>query len=75
MNHVFSDHIAVMVEAYIDNGVVKMKKIHNLVSDLETDFACLRPKASNSTTRSMSSVSPEACFWGSLCWSEASKPT
>jgi hypothetical protein len=41
MNHVFDDHIGSMVEAYVDDIVVKTRKADNLVIDLETAFACL----------------------------------
>jgi hypothetical protein len=44
MNHVFGDHIGTTVEAYIDDIVVKTNKACDLVSDLETTFACLRAK-------------------------------
>jgi hypothetical protein len=66
MNHMYGDHIGATVKIYIDDIVVKTKKIHNLVSDLETTFACLRAKPSSSTPRSVSLVFPKACFWGSL---------
>jgi hypothetical protein len=45
MNHVFGDHIWATVEAYIDDIVVKTNKACDLVSDLETAFACLRAKS------------------------------
>jgi hypothetical protein len=54
MNHVFDDHIGRIVEAYID--VVKPKKIHNLISDLETTFACLQTKSVK--------LNPEKCVFG-----------
>jgi hypothetical protein len=41
MNHVFGNHICVTVEAYVDDIVVKIRKACDLVSDLETAFACL----------------------------------
>jgi hypothetical protein len=44
MNHVFSDHIGSMLEAYVDDIVVKTRKAYNLVTDLETAFSCLRAK-------------------------------
>jgi hypothetical protein len=56
MNHMFSDHIGAMVEAYIDDIMVKMKKNHNLVSDLETTFACLRAKSIK--------LNPKKCVFG-----------
>jgi hypothetical protein len=45
MNHVFDDHIDRTVEAYVDDIMVKTKKIHSLVPELETTFACLQAKS------------------------------
>jgi hypothetical protein len=44
MNHVFDNHIGSTIEAYVDDIVVKTRKADNLVTDLETAFACLRAK-------------------------------
>jgi hypothetical protein len=44
MNHVFEEHIGQMVEAYVDDIVVKTRKTSDLLSDLETTFKCLRAK-------------------------------
>jgi hypothetical protein len=44
MNHVFGNHIGSTIEAYVDDIVVKTRKADNLVTDLETAFACLRAK-------------------------------
>jgi hypothetical protein len=41
MNHMFGYHINKMVEAYVDDIVVKTKKACDLVSDLEIEFTCL----------------------------------
>jgi hypothetical protein len=38
MNHVFGEHIGRMVEAYVDDIVVKTRKASNLLSDLEVIF-------------------------------------
>jgi hypothetical protein len=56
MNHVFSDHIGSMLEAYVDDIVVKTRKAYNLVTDLETAFSCLRAKNVWLT--------PEKCVFG-----------
>jgi hypothetical protein len=61
MNHVFGEHIGRMVEAYVDDIMVKTRKASDLLSDLETTFKCLRAKGVNSTPRSVSLESPEAC--------------
>jgi hypothetical protein len=42
MQHVFEDHIGRTVEAYIDNIVVKTRKVDDLVNDLCMEFDCLR---------------------------------
>jgi hypothetical protein len=44
MQHVFGEHIGPTVEAYIDDIVVKTKKISNLINDLDVAFKCLRAK-------------------------------
>jgi hypothetical protein len=56
MNHVFGEHIGRMVEAYVDDIVVKTKKASNLLSDLETTFKCLRAKGVK--------LNPEKCVFG-----------
>jgi hypothetical protein len=38
MEHVFGDHIGRTVEAYVDDIVVKTRKVDDLVSDLRTTF-------------------------------------
>jgi hypothetical protein len=43
MQHVFGDHIGRIVEAYVDDIVVKTRKADDLVSDLRTMFDCLGP--------------------------------
>jgi hypothetical protein len=44
MNHVFEQHIGRMVEAYVDDIVVKTRKASDLLTDLETTFKCLKAK-------------------------------
>jgi hypothetical protein len=44
MQHVFGEHIGPTVEAYVDDIVVKTKKISNLINDLDVAFKCLRAK-------------------------------
>jgi hypothetical protein len=56
MNHVFGNHISAMVKAYVDDIVVKTKKIHNLVPDLETTFACMWAKSIK--------LNPKKCVFG-----------
>jgi hypothetical protein len=55
MNHVFGEHIGRMVEAYVDDIVVKMKRASDLLSDLETTFKCLRVKGVK--------LNPEKCVF------------
>jgi hypothetical protein len=56
MNHVFGNHISAMVKAYIDDIMVKTKNIHDLVSEIETTFACVRAK--------IIKLNPEKCEFG-----------
>jgi hypothetical protein len=42
MQHVFGDHIGRNVEAYVDDIVVKTRKVDDLVNDLRVAFDCLR---------------------------------
>jgi hypothetical protein len=42
MQHVFGDHIGRTVEAYVDDIVVKTRKVDDLVGDLGVAFNCLR---------------------------------
>jgi hypothetical protein len=56
MNHVFGEHISRMVEAYIDDIIVKTRKASNLLSNLEATFKCLRAKGVK--------LNPEKCVFG-----------
>jgi hypothetical protein len=56
MNPVFGEHIGRMVEAYIDDIVVKTRKAFDLLSDLEITFRCLRAKGVK--------LNPEKCVFG-----------
>jgi hypothetical protein len=44
MQHIFGEHIGPTVEAYVDDIVVKTKKVDNLINDLDVVFKCLRAK-------------------------------
>jgi hypothetical protein len=44
MQHIFGEHIGPTIEAYIDDIVVKSKKVNNLVDDLNIAFKCLKEK-------------------------------
>jgi hypothetical protein len=44
MQHVFGEHIGPTVEAYVDDIVVKTKRVSNLVDDLDIAFKCLKAK-------------------------------
>jgi hypothetical protein len=62
MQHVFGEHIGPTVEAYVDDIVVKTKKVSSLVDDLDVAFKCLKTKKTLSLTpRSASSAFLEAC--------------
>jgi hypothetical protein len=38
------EHIGATIEAYVDDIMVKTKKVNNLVDDLNVTFKCLRAK-------------------------------
>jgi hypothetical protein len=44
MQHIFGEHIGPTIEAYIDDIVVKTKRVSNLINDLDVAFKCLRAK-------------------------------
>jgi hypothetical protein len=56
MQHVFGDHIEWTVEAYVDDIVVKTRKVDDLVNDLRVVFDCLRANRVK--------LSPEKCVFG-----------
>jgi hypothetical protein len=56
MQHVFGDHIERMVEAYVDDIVVKTRKADDLVGDLGVAFGCLRANGVK--------LNPEKCVFG-----------
>jgi hypothetical protein len=56
MQHVFRKHIGPIVEAYIDDIMVKSKKLNNLVDDLNIMFKCLKAKNIK--------LNPKKCVFG-----------
>jgi hypothetical protein len=56
MQHVFGDHIRQTVEAYVDDIVMKTRKVDDLVSDLSIAFSCLRANGVK--------LNPEKCVFG-----------
>jgi hypothetical protein len=44
MQHIFEKRIGPTIEAYVDDIVVKSKKVNNLVDDLDIAFKCLQEK-------------------------------
>jgi hypothetical protein len=56
MQHVFGDHIGRTVEAYVDDIVVKTRKVDDLVHDLCITFDCLRANGVK--------LNPEKCVFG-----------
>jgi hypothetical protein len=44
MQHIFGKHIGPTIEAYVDDIVVKSKRVNNLVDDLDIMFKCLKEK-------------------------------
>jgi hypothetical protein len=56
MQHIFGDHIGRTVEAYVDDIVVKTRKMDDLVGDLSIAFGCLRANGVK--------LNPEKCVFG-----------
>jgi len=56
MLHVFGKQIGSTVEAYIDDIVIKSKRLGNLIQDLENAFSCLRTNQIK--------LNPEKCIFG-----------
>jgi hypothetical protein len=56
MQHIFGDHIGRTAEAYVDDIVLKTRKVDNLVSDLHIAFDCLRANGVK--------LNPEKCVFG-----------
>jgi hypothetical protein len=56
MQHVFGDHIGRIVEAYVDDIVVKTRKADDLVDDFRIAFGCLRANRVK--------LNPEKCVFG-----------
>jgi hypothetical protein len=56
MQHVFRDHIRRTVEAYVDDIVVKTRKVDDLVNDLHVAFDCLGANRVK--------LNPEKCVFG-----------
>jgi hypothetical protein len=44
MQHIFGEHIGPTIEAYIDDIMVKSKKVSNLIDDLDVAFKCLKAR-------------------------------
>jgi hypothetical protein len=61
MQHVFGEHIGPTVKAYVDDIVVKSKRVNNLVDDLDLRSNASRLRTSSLTLRNVSSVFLEAC--------------
>jgi hypothetical protein len=56
MHHIFGDHIGRTVEAYVDDIVVKTRKVDDLVNNLRVAFDCLRVNGVK--------LIPEKCVFG-----------
>jgi hypothetical protein len=61
MQHVFGDHIGRTAEAYVDDIVVKTRKVDDLVNDLRVAFDCLRANGVKLTPKNASSGCRAAC--------------
>jgi hypothetical protein len=56
MQHIFGDHIGRTVEAYVDDIVVRTRKVGDLVNDLNIAFGCLRANGVK--------LNPKKCVFG-----------
>jgi hypothetical protein len=56
MRHVFGEHIGPTIEAYVDDILVKSKRVNILVDDLDIVFKCLKAKNIK--------LNPEKCVFG-----------
>jgi hypothetical protein len=56
MQHVFGEHIRSTIEAYVDDIVVKSKRVNDLVDDLSIVFEYLKAKNIK--------LNPEKCVFG-----------
>jgi hypothetical protein len=56
MQHFFGDHIGQTVEAYVDDIVVKTRKVDDLVNDLRVTLDCLRANGVK--------LNPKKCVFG-----------
>jgi hypothetical protein len=56
MQHIFGEHIGPTVEAYVDDIVIKTKRVNNLINDLNVAFKCLRAKNIK--------LNPKKCVFG-----------
>jgi hypothetical protein len=56
MQHVFREHIGPTIETYVDDIVVKTKRVSNLVNDLAVAFKCLKAKSIK--------LNPKKCVFG-----------
>jgi hypothetical protein len=56
MQHIFKTHIGPTVKAYVDDMVVKSKKVSDLVNDVDIAFKCLKAKNIK--------LNPEECVFG-----------
>jgi hypothetical protein len=56
MQHVFGKHIGPTVETYIDDIMVKSKRVSNLVGDLDITFKCFKEKKIK--------LNPKKCVFG-----------
>jgi hypothetical protein len=56
MQHVFGEYTGPTIEAYVDDIIIKTKRVSNLISDLDVAFKCLRAKNIK--------LNPKKCVFG-----------
>ena len=69
MLHVFRDHIGRIVEAYVDDIIVKSRKADDLIADLRITFDCLKANGGKTQPREVRVRSPSRHASGLLCLS------
>jgi hypothetical protein len=75
MNHVFGNRIGSTVEAYVDDIVVKTRKVDNFVADLDTAFACLQAKNVRLNPKKCVFIVPRGILLGFIVSERESKLT
>jgi hypothetical protein len=71
----FREHIGPTIKAYVDDIIVKTKKVSNLVDDLNVTFKCLKVKNILLNPKKCVFGVPRGMLLGFIVLSVALKPT